>query len=268
MVAQQPAVPTMATATTDAERDAAAAHFWATATTAQILGFTTNAETLANNLANETRNRSLSEPLVNTPFFLEVHRPLEADENPLHPEMWGPRARAVVGGFVQRVEDVGRPKVRWEDPVSEGMKGGKGSQPVSNTQKKREWYRSHVLNDKRHPSRGGFGRDNNAPPRGGREARDVGRAQQPPSSQRLLDQAPPGLPFLGQQLLADGRPDWGDFGDTDDFFRKQARKFNPEAVVFESTKYCKPGGGFNPSRPKDEPDDEMGGGLGAPEQVV
>jgi hypothetical protein len=265
MVAQQPAVPTMATATTDAERDAAAAHFWATATTAQILGFTTNAETLANNLANETRNRSLSEPLVNTPFFLEVHRPLEADENPLHPEMWGPRARAVVGGFVQRVEDVGRPRVRWEDPVSEGMKGGKGSQPVSNTQKKREWYRSHVLNDKRHPSRGGFGRDNSASPRGGRGG--SGRGQQPPPGQLLLEQQPP---FV-QQSFFQRRPDWGNFGDTDDFFREPvsgATKFNPEALVFESTRYCKPGGGFDLSRRRDEPDDEMGGGLGAPEQVV
>jgi hypothetical protein len=253
----------VATATTPAERDAAAPHFWATATNAQILGFTTNAETLANNLANETRNRSLSEPFINTPYFLEVHRPLEADENPFDPRIWGPRAKAVVGGFVQRMEDVGRSRVRWEDGVNEGKKEGKGIR--SNTEKKREWYQEHVLNDKRHPSRGGFGRDHSAPPRGGREARDVGRAQQPPSSQRLLDQAPPGLHFLGQELLADGQPDWGDFGDTDDFFREPARKFNPEAVVFESTKYCKPGGSFNPSRRKDEPGDEMGGGLGAPE---
>jgi hypothetical protein len=107
----------MATATTVTERDAAAAHFWVTATPVQIGGFPSTAETLANNLANETRNRSLSEPLGNTPYFLEVHRPLEAEENTFDPEMWEPRARAVVGGWVQRVQDVGRPRRWWEEGV-------------------------------------------------------------------------------------------------------------------------------------------------------
>jgi hypothetical protein len=81
-------------------------------------------------------------------------------------------------------------------------------------------------------------------------------------------------PHMKKQPFFQGRPDWGDFGDTNDFFREPAptaKKFNPEAGVFQSqTPHCKQGDAFSPSRRRDDPDqdDETDGGLGASEQVV
>jgi hypothetical protein len=282
-----PAVPTMATVTT-------AAHFWATATLAQIGGFPSTTEALANNIANETRNCSLYEPLGNTPYFLETHRPLEADENLFDPEISEPRTRAVVGGWVQRAEDVGRVRTRWEERVVDEAKAAERLEredwerrqmgAKTNKEKKQEWW------DKNKPPPGGCGGA------GGRGQQPCGHpplgqqpsGQQPfPGQQALLGQLSFNQPSFGQpsliqqpplrrQSFAQARPDWGNFEDTDDFYLDSAemasnlKEFNPEATVFDPS--CKSGGNFIPSRRQDDPDDDlgggMGGGLGAPEQVV
>jgi hypothetical protein len=185
-----------------------------------------------------------------------------------------------MGGFVQRVEDVGKPWVRWE---------GQDQEPMSNKTKKQKWYEENVRKyqgkkDKKgdkgkntRGGRGGDGRGNSAPPRGG-----FGRGQQHPPGQ-----GPHGAygqqPFFGQGFgggFGYGQQPFGhaqhyydlrDFADTDEFYRETGNEWNPEATAFEMPPaWCKPGGGFGPSRRQDDPDqdDYMGGGIGAPERVV
>ncbi|KAF1832169.1 hypothetical protein BDW02DRAFT_581463 [Decorospora gaudefroyi] len=90
----------------------AAAHFWAYSTAGERAGFQSTAATLA---AAATKNRMQSPegPILHTPYFIEVNRPLRKDESPWDPDMFPPRAAAIVAGFVQREEDVGKKRREW-----------------------------------------------------------------------------------------------------------------------------------------------------------
>jgi hypothetical protein len=63
----------------------------------------------------------------------------------------------------------------------------------------------------------------------------------------------------------------GSFEDIDQFHVESVpkpKKVDPKAVLFRPG--CTPESNWNPSKRKDEPDDEQdeGGGMGAPEQVI
>ncbi|KAL1799088.1 hypothetical protein ACET3X_003125 [Alternaria dauci] len=234
--------------TIPAEREAATIHFWTNVTPATLFGFSSNAEILATNVGNETRNRSAAEPLLHTDQYREVHRPIEEGESPFDPDMPCPRATAILGGFVEMYQDVGKKRKDWvteryifagedEERVVNEEEGrdqvnnnptrdqiGDRKELIPNEMKKGEWYDKKLRKD---------------------AARDAKRA----AKREALDKG--GLSSFGSNLVGNGRDrrppsdieagsagyDHGGFQDMRDFYTKPApgfKKFDPDARIFEA----------------------------------
>ncbi|RYO71063.1 hypothetical protein AA0113_g2550 [Alternaria arborescens] len=230
------------------KREASTVHFWTNATPATLFGFSSNAETLATNIANETRNRSTAEPLFQTDHYQEVYRPVEEGESPFDPDMSYLRATAILGGFVGRRGDVGKKRKDWvrekyifakedEELVVSGEKGrdkvnnnptsdqiGDQKELTSDGMKKWEWYGKKLRKDTAKDARKAAKRE--AIGRGGVSSRygnlvANGRNKKP----------------LREIEAGSARYDHGGFQDTDDYYAEPApdlKNFSLDARFFES----------------------------------
>jgi hypothetical protein len=229
------------------KREASTVHFWTNATPATLFGFSSNAEILATNIANETRNRSTAEPLFQTDHYQEVYRPVEEGESPFDPDMSYLRATAILGGFVGRRGDVGKKRKNWvreryifakedEELVVSGEKGrdkvnnnptsdqiGDQKELTSNGMKKWEWYGKKLRKDAARDAKKGAKRE--AVGRGGVFSRydnlvAIGRNKKP----------------LRDIEVGSTRYDHGGFQDTDDYYAGPApdlKNFSLDVRVFE-----------------------------------
>ncbi|RYN36780.1 hypothetical protein AA0112_g4697 [Alternaria arborescens] len=230
------------------KRKASTVHFWTNATPATLFGLTSNAETLATNIANETRNRSTAEPLFQTDHYQEVYRPVEEGESPFDPDMSYLRATAILGGFVGRRGDVGKKRKDWvrekyifakedEELVVSGEKGrdkvnnnptsdqiGDQKELTSDGMKKWEWYGKKLRKDTAKDAKKAAKRE--AIGRGGVSSRygnlvANGRNKKP----------------LREIEAGSARYDHGGFQDTDDYYAEPApdlKNFSLDARFFES----------------------------------
>lgn len=230
------------------KREASTVHFWTNATPATLFGFSSNAETLATNIANETRNRSTAEPLFQTDHYQEVYRPVEEGESPFDPDMSYLRATAILGGFVGRRGDVGKKRKDWvrekyifakedEELVVSGEKGrdkvhnnptsdqiGDQKELTSDGMKKWEWYGKKLRKDTAKDAKKAAKRE--AIGRGGVSSRygnlvANGRNKKP----------------LREIEAGSARYDHGGFQDTDDYYAEPApdlKNFSLDARFFES----------------------------------
>lgn len=230
------------------KREASTVHFWTNATPATLFGFSSNAEILATNIANETRNRSTAEPLFQTDHYQEVYRPVEEGESPFDPDMSYLRATAILGGFVGRRGDVGKKRKNWvreryifakedEELVVSGEKGrdkvnnnptsdqiGDQKELTSNGMKKWEWYGKKLRKDAARDAKKAAKRE--AIGRGGVSSRygnlvANGRNKKP----------------LREIEAGSARYDHGGFQDTDDYYAEPApdlKNFSLDARFFES----------------------------------
>lgn len=229
------------------KREASTVHFWTNATPATLFGFSSNAEILATNIANETRNRSTAEPLFQTDHYQEVYRPVEEGESPFDPNMSDLRATAILGGFVGRRHDVGKKKKDWvreryifakedEKLVVSGEKGrdkvnndptsdqiGDQKELTPNGMKKWEWYGKKLRKEAARDAKKGGKRE--AVGRGGVFSRydnlvAIGRNKKP----------------LRDIEVGSTRYDHGGFQDTDDYYAGPApdlKNFSLDVRVFE-----------------------------------
>ncbi|CAN9201840.1 unnamed protein product [Alternaria alternata] len=229
------------------KREASTVHFWTNATPATLFGFSSNAEILATNIANETRNRSTAEPLFQTDHYQEVYRPVEEGESPFDPDMSYLRATAILGGFVGRRGDVGKKRKNWvreryifakedEELVVSGEKGrdkvnnnptsdqiGDQKELTSNGMKKWEWYGKKLRKDAARDAKKAAKRE--AIGRGGVSSRygnlvANGRNKKP----------------LREIEAGSARYDHGGFQDTDDYYAEPApdlKNFSLDARFFE-----------------------------------
>ncbi|KAH8640976.1 hypothetical protein IG631_03917 [Alternaria alternata] len=229
------------------KREASTVHFWTNATPATLFGFSSNAEILATNIANETRNRSTAKPLFQTDHYQEVYRPVEEGESPFDPDMSYLRATAILGGFVGRRGDVGKKRKNWvreryifakedEELVVSGEKGrdkvnnnptsdqiGDQKELTSNGMKKWEWYGKKLRKDAARDAKKAAKRE--AIGRGGVSSRygnlvANGRNKKP----------------LREIEAGSARYDHGGFQDTDDYYAEPApdlKNFSLDARFFE-----------------------------------
>lgn len=229
------------------KREASTVHFWTNATPATLFGFSSNAEILATNIANETRNRSTAEPLFQTDHYQEVYRPVEEGESPFDPNMSDLRATAILGGFVGRRGDVGKKRKNWvreryifakedEELVVSGEKGrdkvnnnptsdqiGDQKELTSDGMKKWEWYGKKLRKDAARDAKKAAKRE--AIGRGGVSSRygnlvANGRNKKP----------------LREIEAGSARYDHGGFQDTDDYYAEPApdlKNFSLDARFFE-----------------------------------
>ena len=224
-----------------------------------------------------THVRSDSDTHGYTTRSQRIGRPLEKSESFLDPNMNRARSNAILFGFAPRPEDVERNRAslerrRWVDadrnsgpmeerernrfnryPTTYPYRGGGGLPP--NNMGARGLYAGQYPTSHESTSTGGA---------------SVGTGGYTPFGSNNSHSSVPDQSSSRNDDRSAAVYDPGSFEDTDQFYIEPAPK--PESIdpkTMSSQPECKPGGNSNPSKRKDEPDDEPDrGGSGASEQAT